>query len=68
MDWHAAQLFLLEYQLRQIAADMASLNQIYHDLNHKVRMLELRMDRVISPGAKNKCRLLQVVRFDELDD
>ncbi|CAE7628410.1 METTL9 [Symbiodinium sp. CCMP2456] len=23
MDWHAAQLFLLEYQLRQIAADMA---------------------------------------------
>ncbi|CAE7247589.1 unnamed protein product [Symbiodinium necroappetens] len=28
MDWHAAQLFLLEYQLRQIAADMASLNQI----------------------------------------
>ncbi|CAE7039492.1 unnamed protein product, partial [Symbiodinium sp. KB8] len=28
MDWHAAQLFLLEYQLRQIAADMANLNQI----------------------------------------
>ena len=42
MDWHAAQLFLLEYQLRQIAADMCSLNQIYHELSHRVRMLGIR--------------------------
>ena len=65
MDWHAAQLFLLEYQLRQIAADMATLN----DLSHRLRMMELRMDRLLYPGGKNKCRpQLQVVRFEELDD
>eukprot|EP00439_Symbiodinium_sp_Y106_P021030 s2141_g2.t1 len=62
MDWHAAQLFLLEYQLRQIAADMATLNQIGHDLSHRLRMMELRMDRLLYPGGKNKCRpQLQVV-------
>eukprot|EP00439_Symbiodinium_sp_Y106_P007613 s6246_g1.t1 len=69
MDWHAAQLFLLEYQLRQIAADMATLNQIYHDLSHRLRMMELRVHRLLFPGGSNKCRpQLQVVWFDELDD
>ena len=67
MDWHAAQLFLLEYQLRQIAADMASLNQIYQDLQHRVRMLELRIDHFLFPKRHNKCAK-QIVWFDELDE
>ena len=33
MDWHAAHLFL-EYKLRQIAADMVTVNQVY------LRMME----------------------------
>ena len=69
MDWHAAQLFLLEYQLRQIAADMASLNQIYHTLHHRVRMLEMKFDRHVHPRGHNKAAAeLQVVIFDELDE
>eukprot|EP00439_Symbiodinium_sp_Y106_P029925 s7098_g3.t1 len=70
MDWHAAQLFLLEYQLRQIAADMASLNQIYHELHHRVRMLEMKLDRFMHPRGHNKVAAeLQIVIFvDELDE
>ena len=69
MDWHAAQLFLLEYQLRQIAADMASLNQIYHELRHRVRMLEMKLDRFLHPRGHNKLATeLQIVIFDELDE
>ncbi|CAE7402808.1 unnamed protein product [Symbiodinium sp. CCMP2592] len=69
MDWHAAQLYLLEYQLRQIAADMCSLNQIYHDLRHRLHMLELRIDRLLHPRGHNKLAPeLQIVVFDELDE
>ncbi|CAE7653774.1 jockey\pol, partial [Symbiodinium sp. CCMP2592] len=69
MDWHAAQLFLLEYQLRQIAADMARLNQIYTDLKHRVKMVEYKLDRLLHPRGHNKLsESLQVVFFDELDE
>ena len=69
MDWHSAQLFLLEYQLRQIAADMATLNQVYNDLQHRLYMVELRVDRILHPKGHNKCPdALQVVLFNELDD